>query len=194
MKPYNTRSNEKSFPLYPVHCPSYSWFFFQGTLGSLQNLPGVLSAYRTWTYMCILFRSVSEWAGEMVQWVKSLAAMPTNLSLTQATHMVKGETDSQKLSSDPNIKTYTLTNGMTYFFKVYGSVPHVMYVLCVSHWGSSTSLAGNIRPGCEHRSLGFEKNAFSAFVILGKFLNIFRIQQVAHQNETIKGSVLWTRN
>lgn len=52
----------------------------------------------------------------MVQWVKSLVAMPTNLILTQATHMVEGETDSQKVSSDPNIKTYTLTNGMTYFF------------------------------------------------------------------------------
>lgn len=115
-KPYSTGSNEKSFPLSPFHCPSYSWFFFQGTLGSLQNLPGVLSAYRTWAYMCILFRSVSEWAGEMVQWIKSPAAMPTNLSLTQATHTVEGETDSQKLSSDPNIKTYTLTNIMTYFF------------------------------------------------------------------------------
>lgn len=73
-KSYNTRNNEKSFPLSPFHCPSYSWFFFQGTLGSLQNFPGMLSACRTWAYMCILFRSVSEWAGEMVQWVKSLAA------------------------------------------------------------------------------------------------------------------------
>ena len=42
----------------------------------------------------------AEWASEMAQQVKVLTANPAGLSSIPETHVMDGETDSQKLSSD----------------------------------------------------------------------------------------------